>query len=52
MSHAHGMHDLFVEALLQNEPLASPYLRGLADSTGNAIDELDARVARAEGAMH
>jgi hypothetical protein len=52
MRHAHGMHDLLVEALLQNEPLASPYLRGLADSTGNAIDELDARVARADGAIH
>ena len=49
---AREMHDLYVEALLTNEPLATAQYRGVADSTGNAIDELDALVARADGKVN
>ena len=46
------MHDTYVEALLTNEPLATAHYRGVADSTGNAIDELEALVARADGKVN
>jgi len=49
---AREMHDTYVEALLTNEPLATAHYRGVADSTGNAIDELEALVARADGKVN
>lgn len=49
---ARDMHDMYVEALLTNEPLATAHYRGVADATGNAIDELEALVARADGKVN
>ncbi|MET0166132.1 MAG: hypothetical protein ABW318_14150 [Vicinamibacterales bacterium] len=46
------MHDIFVEALLKIEPLRSALYRGVDDSTGNAIHELEALVARADGRVN
>ena len=50
--HACEMHDLFVEALIANEPLATVQYRGIAGATGNAIGELEALVARADGKIN
>ena len=50
--HAREMHDLFVEALIANEPLATVQYRGIAGATGNAIGELEALVARADGKIN
>ena len=50
--HARAMHDLFVEALIANEPLATVQYRGIAGATGNAIGELEALVARADGKIN
>jgi len=36
------MHDLLIEALIENEPLSTEYLRGVAVSTDNAIAQLAA----------
>ena len=36
------MHDLLIEALIANEPVSTAYLRGLADSTDLAIENLEA----------
>jgi nucleotide-binding universal stress UspA family protein len=46
--HAREMQDLFIDALLSKEPLATEYFRGIAESTGNAIDELEELAARAD----
>jgi hypothetical protein len=38
--------------VLKNEPLRTAHYRGVADSSGNAIDELEALVARADGRVN
>jgi len=50
--YAREMHDLLVEALVLNERLRTAQYRGIADSTGNAVDELEAMVARADGKLN
>ena len=42
LQHAGDMHDLLIEALIENEPLSTEYLRGVAVSTDNAIAQLAA----------
>ncbi len=37
LKHAGEMHDLLIEALIENEPLSTEYLRGVAVSADNAI---------------
>ena len=50
--HAREMHDLLLDALRKNESLAAAQYRWIADSTGNAVDEMEALVARADGKMN
>ena len=50
--HARQMHDLLVGGLAANPELDSPRMRGLAEATGNAADELDAARARLAGQLH
>lgn len=50
--HAREMHDLFIETLVANEPLRTAQYRVIADATGNAIDQLEALVARADGKVN
>jgi hypothetical protein len=38
--------------LIANEPLQTAQYRSIADATGNAIDELEALVARADGKIN
>ena len=40
--HARVMHDLLIEALIENEPLSTESLRGLAQTTESSIEELEA----------
>jgi hypothetical protein len=39
--HAREMHDLLLENLIAAEPTIAQYARGLADSMGNHLDELE-----------
>jgi hypothetical protein len=39
---ARGMHDLLIEALIENEPASTETLRGLANTMDNSIEELEA----------
>jgi len=39
---ARGMHDLLIEALIENEPLSTESLRDLAHTADNSIEELEA----------
>lgn len=41
VSRARKLHDALIEALIANEPLATAYFWGLADSTHNALEELE-----------
>ncbi len=50
--HAREMHDLLIEALIENEPLSTAYLRGLSDATENTIEQLEALVETADGRIH
>lgn len=50
--HAREMHDLLIEALIENEPLLTAYLRGLSDTTQNAIEQLEALAAMPDGKIH
>ena len=45
------MHDLLIEALIQNEPLSTAYLHGLGESAGTAIEQLEALATRPNGKM-
>ena len=45
------MHDLLIEALIENEPLSTEYLRGVAVSTDNAIAQLAALADMPYGKM-
>ena len=51
VQHAREKHDLLIEALIANEPLSTAYLRGLADSTGLAIEHLEALAELPDGKM-
>ena len=46
LRHAREMHDLMIERLRDAEPGAVEYARGLADSIGNHLDELEAALKR------
>ena len=46
LRHAREMHDLMVEQLQDAEPSSIEYARGLADSIGNHLDELEATLKR------
>lgn len=50
--HAREMHDLLIEALIDNEPLSTAYLRGLSDATENTIEQLEALAATTDGRTH
>ena len=50
--HAREMHDLLLDALHTSEPLGAAQYRWIADSTGNAVDEMEALVARADGKIN
>jgi hypothetical protein len=50
--HAREMHDLLIEALIENEPLSTAYLRGLSDTTENAIERLEAFADMPDGKIH
>ena len=50
--HAREMHDLLIEALIENEPLSTAYLRGLSDTTENAIERLEAIADMPDGKIH
>jgi len=39
--HARDMHDILLEQILAGEPDTVEYLRGLADSLGNNLEELE-----------
>ena len=43
------MHDLLIEALIENEPLSTEYLRGVSISTDNAIEQLAALATMSDG---
>ena len=44
--HTREMHDLLLDALRTSEPLAAAQYRWIADSTGHAVDELEALITR------
>ena len=50
--HAREMHDLLIEALIENEPLSTAYLRGLSDATENTIERLEALAETAGDSIH
>jgi hypothetical protein len=50
--HAREMHDLLLEALIENEPLSTAYLRGLSDATENTIEHLEALAEMPDGKIH
>ena len=45
------MHELLIEALVDNEPLQTEYLSGLSVTAENAIDHLDALATMPDGKM-
>ena len=49
--HAREMHELLIEALVDNEPLQTEYLSGLSVTAENAIDHLDALATMPDGKM-
>ena len=49
--HAREMHDLFLEALTENERLATEYLLDLSDAAANAIEGLEALATLPDGRM-
>jgi len=49
LQHAGEMHDLLIEALIENEPLSTEYLRGVSISTDNAIEQLAALATMPDG---
>lgn len=49
--HAREMHDLLIEALIENAPLSTAYLHGLGESAGNTIEQLEALATRPNGKM-
>jgi hypothetical protein len=49
---AQEMHDRLMDSLLVNEEMATPYLLALASSTGSALDDLSALIARDGGRLH
>jgi len=46
---AREMHDLLTEALAENQSLSTAYLRDLSDTTGKAIDQLEALAQMPDG---
>ena len=46
LRHARELHDLLLEGLIEAEPAPPEYLRGLCDSMGNNLDELEKILAR------
>ena len=51
VQHAREMHELLIEALLADESLSTEYLHGLSESTGNAIEQLEALEDMPDGKM-
>jgi hypothetical protein len=49
---AQDMHDRLMDSLLVNEEMATPYLLALASTTGSALDDLSALIARDGGRLH
>lgn len=49
--HSREMHDLLIEGLVENEPLSTAYLRGLGESAGNTIEQLEALAEMPDGRM-
>ena len=49
--HSREMHDLLIEGLIENEPLSTEYLRGLGESAGNTIGQLEALAEMPDGRM-
>jgi hypothetical protein len=41
ISHAREMHDILLEAMITSEPSVAQRVRGLSESFGNAVDELE-----------
>jgi len=51
LRYAGEMHDVLIETLIENEPLSTEYLRGVAVSTDNAIAQLAALADMPYGKM-
>ena len=49
--HAREMHDLLVEAMIENEELQTEYLSGLSITAENAIERLEELAAMPDGKM-